>query len=127
MRVADVNEVNSPFGHCRPLDIFYSRDSNFLFDIYWTVNEAGVKYTMTIKRTTKADGLSAGSSVTRPRRAGATHSRKPASASKTSAPTAVIDQEAIAVLAYSYWEARGCQGGSPEEDWLRAEQELLSR
>ncbi|HTS60784.1 MAG TPA: DUF2934 domain-containing protein [Candidatus Acidoferrales bacterium] len=32
--------------------------------------------------------------------------------------------EAIAMLAYSYWEARGCEGGSPEEDWLRAEQEL---
>ena len=34
--------------------------------------------------------------------------------------------EDIAVLAYSYWEARGFQGGSPEEDWLRAEQELRS-
>jgi hypothetical protein len=33
-------------------------------------------------------------------------------------------QERIASLAYSYWEARGFQGGSPEEDWLRAEQEL---
>ena len=33
----------------------------------------------------------------------------------------------IAVLAYSYWEARGCQGGSPEEDWFRAERELHSR
>ena len=33
----------------------------------------------------------------------------------------------IALLAYSYWEARGYQGGSPEEDWLRAEQELLAR
>ena len=32
--------------------------------------------------------------------------------------------EDIARLAYSYWEARGYQGGSPEEDWLRAEQEL---
>ena len=31
----------------------------------------------------------------------------------------------IARLAYSYWEARGYQDGSPEEDWLRAEQELL--
>ena len=30
----------------------------------------------------------------------------------------------IAQLAYSYWEARGYQGGSPEEDWLRAEQQL---
>jgi len=35
-------------------------------------------------------------------------------------------QEQIASLAYSYWEGRGCQGGSPEEDWLRAEQELLA-
>lgn len=35
-----------------------------------------------------------------------------------------IDPETIACLAYSYWEARGCQGGSPEEDWLRAEQHL---
>jgi hypothetical protein len=33
-------------------------------------------------------------------------------------------QEAVAALAYSYWVARDCQGGSPEEDWLRAEQEL---
>lgn len=33
----------------------------------------------------------------------------------------------IAVLAYSYWEARGCQGGSAEEDWLRAEDELRAR
>ena len=30
----------------------------------------------------------------------------------------------IAKLAYSYWEARGCQGGCPEEDWIRAENEL---
>ncbi len=40
-----------------------------------------------------------------------------------SAPT----QEAIARLAYSYWESRGCQGGSPWDDWFRAEQELLRR
>jgi hypothetical protein len=33
----------------------------------------------------------------------------------------------IADLAYSYWEARGYQGGSPAEDWLRAEQELRER
>jgi len=35
-------------------------------------------------------------------------------------------REQIAALAYLYWEARGCQGGSPEEDWLRAEQELTA-
>ena len=33
----------------------------------------------------------------------------------------------IARLAYSYWEARGYQGGSSEEDWLRAEQQLRGR
>jgi hypothetical protein len=35
--------------------------------------------------------------------------------------------EEIARLAYSYWEGRGFQGGSPEEDWLRAQQELRVR
>ena len=40
-----------------------------------------------------------------------------------SAPT----QEEIANLAYYYWEARGCQGGSSEEDWIRAESELRAR
>jgi hypothetical protein len=35
--------------------------------------------------------------------------------------------EAVAALAYSYWETRGYQGGSPEEDWVRAEQELRKR
>jgi hypothetical protein len=35
--------------------------------------------------------------------------------------------EEISHLAYQYWEGRGCQGGSPEEDWLRAEQELRFR
>lgn len=33
----------------------------------------------------------------------------------------------IARVAYSYWVARGCQGGSAEDDWLRAERELRSR
>ena len=32
--------------------------------------------------------------------------------------------ETISRRAYSYWEARGCVGGSPEEDWLRAEAEI---
>ena len=38
-------------------------------------------------------------------------------------PIAVTD-DAIARLAYSFWEARGRQGGSPDQDWLRAESEL---
>jgi hypothetical protein len=36
----------------------------------------------------------------------------------------VVEHEEIARLAHSYWEARGCPAGSPEEDWHRAEQEL---
>jgi hypothetical protein len=34
--------------------------------------------------------------------------------------------EEIARLAYSYWQARGCHGGSPWEDWFHAERELRS-
>jgi len=36
----------------------------------------------------------------------------------------VSKREEIALLAYTYWVQRGCQGGSPEEDWFRAELEL---
>ncbi len=47
---------------------------------------------------------------------------------ETAAPVAAApSQDDIASLAYLYWEARGCQGGSPDEDWLRAEQELRAR
>ena len=35
--------------------------------------------------------------------------------------------EDIARLAYSLWEARGGQDGSPEQDWFRAEQELIGK
>jgi hypothetical protein len=67
--------------------------------------------------------------------------RKTAVPHKTHAPTNVVTEplaepvappvaiykptrEDIAALAYSYWVARGFQAGSPEEDWLRAEDEL---
>jgi len=39
----------------------------------------------------------------------------------------VRPHEEIARLAYSYWEGRGYQGGSPEEDWYRAEREWDER
>jgi hypothetical protein len=39
-------------------------------------------------------------------------------------PVSVENHEEIARLAYSYWQARGCPIGSPEEDWYRAENEL---
>lgn len=35
--------------------------------------------------------------------------------------------DAIARIAYSYWESRGCQHGSHLEDWLRAEQEYAQQ
>ena len=55
------------------------------------------------------------------------HSKKAAEAIETPATSAsvAISHDAVARLAYSYWEARGFQGGSPEQDWLRAESELL--
>lgn len=42
-------------------------------------------------------------------------------------PGAAPDPADVARLAYSYWESRGGNGGSAEEDWLRAEQELRQR
>jgi hypothetical protein len=35
--------------------------------------------------------------------------------------------DAIAQIAYGFWEARGCQGGTPLEDWMRAEHEYRQR
>jgi hypothetical protein len=49
----------------------------------------------------------------------------PASLEAAPAPTvAQPSHEEIASLAYSFWLARGCQGGSPHEDWVRAEEQL---
>jgi hypothetical protein len=50
--------------------------------------------------------------------------------SKAAAPVAVETvklsaHDQIAQIAYGYWEARGFQPGSPEQDWMRAEQEYL--
>ncbi len=44
---------------------------------------------------------------------------------ETSADKSRSDE--VAALAYSYWESRGCEGGSPEEDWYRAEAELAQK
>ena len=37
----------------------------------------------------------------------------------------VAERDEIAELAYQLWVKRGCPDGSPDEDWLRAEEELL--
>jgi hypothetical protein len=55
------------------------------------------------------------------------HSAQPAEKPLEPVATATVSgpsQDEIARLAYSYWEARGYQGGSSEEDWLRAQREL---
>ncbi len=65
----------------------------------------------------------------------ARRSRKRAAGSEAAAGTngappqaqPAIPHEEIERLAYSYWLERGGQGGSPEDDWFRAEQELRRR
>ncbi len=101
---------------------------------------------MTRKRTTENDLVVSGTGATAPVRKRATARTRAkrtveptenlastAPAPETVAPQATASSvytptyEEIAALAYAYWEARGCQGGSPEEDWMRAEQELFAR
>jgi hypothetical protein len=39
----------------------------------------------------------------------------------------VSNREKIALLAYKYWEERGHPGGSDQEDWYRAEREIMEQ
>jgi hypothetical protein len=104
---------------------------------------------MTRKRTSENDlSLSAGASATPARRKTTSRARvkhsvpletppAAAPAPEIAAPLAVTDtpvtdnpvpqpgHDAIAKLAFLYWEERGYEGGSAEEDWLRAERELM--
>ena len=52
--------------------------------------------------------------------------RKAAAKKQTPTPTPppAPSREEIARLAEKYWAERGWPQGSPEQDWLRAEQEL---
>jgi len=51
----------------------------------------------------------------------------PVAAQPSAVPEPVANpREAIAKIAYGYWEARGYTGGSADEDWVRAESEYLS-
>jgi hypothetical protein len=77
--------------------------------------------------------LKNGSAVPRTTRRRVAQPKSPESTALTAASEdaipvqdATIEAE-IARLAYFLWEARGGVGGSPEEDWLRAEQEILAR
>ena len=89
-----------------------------------------VKLSMTTKLTIKSESVSTGKApagTRKPRRTGTMHSSKPSAPVAPAAEPAVIDTDVIARLAYSLYEARGCAGGSAEDDWLRAERELMNR
>jgi Protein of unknown function (DUF2934) len=47
---------------------------------------------------------------------------------KITVPTEEISepdkQQEVAVLAYTFWQDRGCPEGTPDEDWFRAEREI---
>ncbi len=65
-----------------------------------------------------------------PRVASARHRTvKPKVVASSATSIAVVEnsREAIAKIAYGYWEARGRQAGDPLTDWLRAEAEYTTR
>jgi hypothetical protein len=92
---------------------------------------------MARKTNSEKNVVSSGTDAKRPRRKAAAPRPKHSAvlASETETTTIVSDvimvdgvagpsQDQIARLAYLYWLDRGCQNGSAEEDWLRAEQAL---
>ena len=87
---------------------------------------------MATKRTIDQPVVStAAGAAAAPARRPSTISKRPpraasAETSKEATPVAAaaVTEESIAHLAYAIWESRGCQGGSPEEDWLQAERQL---
>jgi len=86
---------------------------------------------MPSKRVSEKDIVVSGAAPARHKTATPKRTKRVAPVAAAEAPVtqsvpAMPTQEDIALLAYSYFEARGCQGGSPEEDWLRAERELLT-
>jgi hypothetical protein len=63
-------------------------------------------------------------SATKPKASAATHKRATKHSTKPAITVREVSEKEISRLAYSYWEARGYQGGSADEDWFRAEREL---
>jgi hypothetical protein len=82
------------------------------------------------KRISENDLVVSAAAPPRRKTAGPKHAKHSASpVEKLSEPAAAAaicepSRDDIAHLAYSYWEARGFEGGSSQEDWLRAELEL---
>ena len=82
---------------------------------------------MPIKRVSEKEIVVSAAAPVRHKPATPRRPRRSAAESATAAAAAAPAPEQIAHLAYAYWEARGYRGGSPEKDWLRAEQELRAQ
>jgi hypothetical protein len=74
-----------------------------------------------------AEGTPARRTRSRKQANGAASLTQTAAAAPASADNIIIPHEEIQRLAYFYWLERGGQGGSPEDDWFRAEAELRRR
>lgn len=58
---------------------------------------------------------------------GGRFSKRPPDSQTDGTATAPGRTGEIAILAYQFWQERGCPEGCPEEDWFRAERELHSQ
>jgi len=63
----------------------------------------------------------------KPRAAAGTAKKAPTRKAAAENTPAVPSRDEIARLAEKYWAERGHQDGHAEQDWLRAEQELMKR
>jgi Protein of unknown function (DUF2934) len=61
----------------------------------------------------------------KPRKTAAKAKVAPATPVAPAPPISVPTHHEIALLAEKYWAERGWQDGAAEQDWLRAEQELM--
>jgi hypothetical protein len=85
---------------------------------------------MSVEKTQMAETVKKAKAPAKPRKAAA----KTAPAVEESKPALVkteakreVTHEEISKLAHRFWAERGHQHGSPEQDWLRAEQELRGK
>jgi hypothetical protein len=106
------------------------RSSESAEDLNATASQAAVtaaEETTKVRRKAPAKKAAAETtSAAKQHRGAAKKAPVPAAGSSISTSAAASHTD-IATLAYSYWAQRGYQGGSAEEDWLRAERHLLSR
>jgi DUF2934 family protein len=71
--------------------------------------------------------ITSGAAGAAPARAVEPVTKPPKPVDPVASPPPAPEPEEIARLAYSYWQDRGCPEGSGEEDWLRAEADLMDQ